>query len=256
MECRPTPCPLRLQRQYRKAVGRGDGSLPARARRSHGSCRERGFERGRTPCPLGCQGRDDPALGIGDWALSARARRAHGLRSERGVERRSTPRLLWQRLGRYPGLGPAGLGHRGASSSPRTGASPIHERQSSPRRRYQRGQDGAFHAACPERLETKRFDRGSLGHALEAAGVFGRRRRAGNLALGFRRTGGPAAHPSTLHGRHRAGGAGVRRTKGRPVRDTGAMGSGSHARIAQAVRQTARSGARGCRRAAREPEPD
>ena len=36
VERRSTPRPLRLARRDRAAVGRGDGALPARARRPHG----------------------------------------------------------------------------------------------------------------------------------------------------------------------------------------------------------------------------
>ena len=45
----------------------------------------------------------------------------------------------------------------------------------------------------------RRLDGRRVGDAVEAAGVGRQGRRAGNLALGFRRAGGPAVDPPALH---------------------------------------------------------
>ena len=156
------------------------------------------------------------------------------------MERRSTPRLLRRPERRHPGVGSVGVCHRGCEhrKSPRQPCRPRRTKSNTrtPRScssaRAARARRG-FPSGWLERLGTQRLDGRRVGDAVEAARVFRRRRRAGNLALGFRRPGGPAVDPPALHGRNRAGGAGLRRPEGRPVRDAGPVGPRSHPRLAQ-----------------------
>ena len=199
--------------------------------------------------------------GCGTWrrVAACACSKATRPRLERGVERRWTPRLLRRREGRHPGVESIGICRRSASTEDHGAnlaasaeASPIHQRQSPPRRRERRGQDGAFQLPRPRHQgrgrQTAAFHRRRLGDPLATASSHEERQGGPrNLSLGFRRAGGLPPRPSALHGRHGGGGARLQPPERKSFRRAGPLGPRPPEGGAEAVRQAARRRAHGSR---------